>query len=182
MNKIAKLLATIFAKQQLKKATFVAFRIFEPFLLSINSVMASFPPSTKHGGIYMKYLRTLFNLLVMVFCISMPLSHAIAADESPDKAVKQSTNQHKAVIEKNDVKEGKELVSEKEIQGKGSININTANAEQLVKELNGVGAKKAQAIIEYREKYGQFTAIEQLQEVQGIGPALMEKNWDKLTY
>ncbi|MDE9452280.1 ComEA family DNA-binding protein [Xenorhabdus bovienii] len=130
----------------------------------------------------MKYLRTLFNSLVMVFCISIPLSHANAADESPDKAVKQSTNQNKAVIEKSDVKEGKELVSGKEIQGKGSININTANAEQLVKELNGVGAKKAQAIIEYREKYGQFTAIEQLQEVQGIGPALIEKNRDKLTY
>ncbi|MEX0445429.1 ComEA family DNA-binding protein [Xenorhabdus sp. SGI246] len=127
----------------------------------------------------MKYLRILFNSFILTFGISMPLSHAIAAGESDNKVVlTPSSDLHKTTIEKSEPRDKEE----KALSGKGSININTANAEELAKELNGVGAKKAQAIIEYREKYGPFTAIEQLQEVQGIGPAFIEKNRDKLTY
>ncbi|MBD2784769.1 ComEA family DNA-binding protein [Xenorhabdus sp. DI] len=128
----------------------------------------------------MKYLRILFNSFVMAWCFSIPLSHAATANEPTDKIVKQPVGQYKdkATIENGQVKEG----GEPQIQGKELVNINTANAEQLAKELNGVGVKKAQAIIEYREKYGPFTAIDQLQEVQGIGPMFIEKNRDKLTY
>ncbi|PHM27893.1 ComEA family DNA-binding protein [Xenorhabdus budapestensis] len=127
----------------------------------------------------MKYLRILFNSFILTFGISMPLSHAIAAGEAVNKVVlTQSPDLNKTTTEKNESRDK----GEKALSGKGSININTANAEELAKELNGVGAKKAQAIIEYREKYGPFTAIEQLQEVQGIGPAFIEKNRDKLTY
>lgn len=57
-----------------------------------------------------------------------------------------------------------------------SLNINTATAEQIQKGLVGIGAKKAEAIVQYREKHGNFTAIEQLLEVQGIGKATLEKN------
>ncbi|MBI6548771.1 ComEA family DNA-binding protein [Xenorhabdus lircayensis] len=130
----------------------------------------------------MKYLKILFNSLIMALCINMPLSHATTVNESTDKLVKQPISQNKANIEIDNSKEGKEQVSGQQISGKGALNINTANAEELVKELNGIGAKKAQAIIEYREKYGPFTTIEQLQEVQGIGPIFIEKNRDKLTH
>ncbi|WP_237385532.1 ComEA family DNA-binding protein [Xenorhabdus sp. Sc-CR9] len=130
----------------------------------------------------MKYLRILFNSFIVVLCINMPLSYAITPNEPADKTVKQSGSQHKAIIEDSASKEGKEQVTTQQISGKGSLNINIANAEELAKELNGIGVKKAQAIIEYREKYGPFTAIEQLQEVQGIGPIFIEKNRNKLTY
>ncbi|MDR0218851.1 MAG: ComEA family DNA-binding protein [Enterobacteriaceae bacterium] len=134
----------------------------------------------------MKNLRTLFNLFILTVGLSIPLSHAIAAGEPVNKvALEQSSDLNKPKAEKNESKnqgemEKGEQISGKTISEKGGININTANAEQLAKELNGVGAKKAQAIIEYREKYGPFTAIEQLQEVQGIGPAFIEKNRNKL--
>ena len=36
----------------------------------------------------------------------------------------------------------------------GPVNVNSADAETLAKELNGVGLSKAQAIVEYREKFG----------------------------
>lgn len=61
------------------------------------------------------------------------------------------------------------------------LNINTATAEQIQKSLIGIGAKKAEAIIQYREKHGNFTAIEQLLEVQGIGKATLEKNKDRIS-
>ncbi|MEK5761141.1 helix-hairpin-helix domain-containing protein, partial [Acinetobacter variabilis] len=47
--------------------------------------------------------------------------------------------------------------------------------------LSGVGEKKAQAIVEYRNKNGKFNSIEDLQKVKGIGPKLFEKNKSRLT-
>lgn len=55
------------------------------------------------------------------------------------------------------------------------VNINTASAEEMQSMLKGVGLKKAQAIVEYREQHGKFKSIEQVKEVKGIGDALFEK-------
>ena len=56
------------------------------------------------------------------------------------------------------------------------ININTADAETIASNLKGIGLKKAQAIIEYRESYGPFHDVEELLEVKGIGKSTLEKN------
>ena len=56
------------------------------------------------------------------------------------------------------------------------VNINTADAPTLSTNIKGVGMKKAQAIIDYREKNGKFNKIEDLMKVKGIGPKLLEKN------
>ncbi|WP_370979216.1 ComEA family DNA-binding protein [Agaribacterium sp. ZY112] len=64
---------------------------------------------------------------------------------------------------------------------KGKVNINVASAQILADMLDGVGMSKAQAIVDYRSKHGQFKRIEQLAEVKGIGPATIEKNKAKLT-
>jgi len=48
------------------------------------------------------------------------------------------------------------------------LNINTATLEQL-ESLNGIGAKTAMAIIEYRESVGSFSDVKQLIDVKGIG-------------
>jgi len=56
-----------------------------------------------------------------------------------------------------------------------SIDVNTADATALA-ELDNVGESKAQAIIEYRESKGRFTAVDELKNVKGIGAATIEKN------
>jgi len=56
------------------------------------------------------------------------------------------------------------------------VNINTADAPTLSKNIKGVGLKKAQAIIKYREKNGKFKKIEDLMKVKGIGKKLLKKN------
>ena len=59
------------------------------------------------------------------------------------------------------------------------ININTANKEQLMK-ISGVGKTKAEAIILYREKNGDFKKKEDIIKVRGIGKATFEKIKDKI--
>lgn len=61
-----------------------------------------------------------------------------------------------------------------------AVSINSASAEELAAAMNGVGIKKAESIISYREKYGPFSAVEQLKEVPGIGNALVERNLARL--
>ena len=56
------------------------------------------------------------------------------------------------------------------------VNINSANAEQLSTVLKGVGLKKAEAIVAYRENYGAFVNIDELKAVKGIGLATIKKN------
>ncbi|WEV39371.1 helix-hairpin-helix domain-containing protein [Lactobacillus sp. ESL0680] len=48
------------------------------------------------------------------------------------------------------------------------VNLNTADAQGLQK-LNGIGEKKAEQIIAYRQKNGSFKKIEDLKQVSGIG-------------
>ena len=56
------------------------------------------------------------------------------------------------------------------------VNINTATAEEIAESLNGIGVKKAQAIVEYREQYGPFQSREAISEVKGIGHKTIERN------
>lgn len=62
------------------------------------------------------------------------------------------------------------------------VNVNTATAEELAAGLVGVGPAKAQAIVEYREQHGPFSTPEDLLEVKGIGPKLLERNRDRLAF
>lgn len=56
------------------------------------------------------------------------------------------------------------------------VNINTADATTLSRELKGIGMKRAQAIVDYRKKNGPFKSVDELALIKGVGPAVIEKN------
>lgn len=56
------------------------------------------------------------------------------------------------------------------------VNINTADEQELADELNGIGLKKAQLIVQHRKEIGGFTNVDQLADVKGIGPKFIEAN------
>jgi competence protein ComEA len=58
----------------------------------------------------------------------------------------------------------------------GPVNVNTADASTLARELDGIGPAKAQAIVEYRQKNGPFRTAEDLLKVQGIGQRVLDQN------
>ena len=59
------------------------------------------------------------------------------------------------------------------------ININRATEAELTL-LRGIGSSKAQAIILYREMFGDFKTVEDLAKVKGIGPKTIENNRTRL--
>ena len=62
----------------------------------------------------------------------------------------------------------------------GKININTADVI-LLQQLTGVGPVTAQKIVDYREQNGNFSSIEELKNVSGIGEKTFEKMRDDVT-
>ena len=58
----------------------------------------------------------------------------------------------------------------------GPVDINTADAATIAKELQGIGPRLAQAIVAYREKNGSFHSADELRKIKGIGAKVLEKN------
>lgn len=81
----------------------------------------------------------------------------------------------------SDPKLAYEFLVAKQAQTKNAvININTATPAELM-NLQGVGVKTAEAIVEYRQGVGRFSSIDELLKVKGIGQATLAKNRHRLT-
>ncbi|WP_440111262.1 ComEA family DNA-binding protein [Paenibacillus sp. QZ-Y1] len=68
----------------------------------------------------------------------------------------------------------KQAMVSAEASDNGKIDVNTATASKLT-ELPGIGEKKAQAIVDYRNAHGPFTRVSDLTKVKGIGTKMLEK-------
>lgn len=69
---------------------------------------------------------------------------------------------------------------EDEKNGSGLVDLNTADVTKL-QTLNGIGAKKAEQIVEYRKEKGNFKKVEDLKNVSGIGDKIFESLKDQVT-
>jgi len=58
----------------------------------------------------------------------------------------------------------------------GPVDLNAADAATLAKELDGVGLARAKAIVEYRERNGKFRSVDEVLNVKGIGPQVLQQN------
>ena len=62
-----------------------------------------------------------------------------------------------------------------------TVDINSADAATLAKQINGIGQSKAQSIVDYRDQHGPFKSVDDLVLVRGIGAKTVVKNRDKLS-
>lgn len=58
----------------------------------------------------------------------------------------------------------------------GPVDINSADAATIARELQGIGLSRAQAIVDYREKNGAFRSADELRKIKGIGDKVLERN------
>lgn len=117
------------------------------------------------------------GIKVFLFTLSMAFagygSTALAAGAAGKAQAESKTATQPAAVDKTAAPANTEQSSDK-------VSINTATAEELAHALKGVGLKKAQAIVSYREEYGPFKTIDDLRQVPGMGGSLVEKNLSHL--
>ena len=77
-------------------------------------------------------------------------------------------------INENDKVNSENLDDNGQITNLNKININTATVEELSENLSGIGETIAKRIVEYREHNGEFTNIEDIKNVSGIGDKMFE--------
>lgn len=99
-------------------------------------------------------------MLVMLFAVSLD---AVAAEPAVPAVAKPVAGQ-----------------TQTEVAPVGAvINLNKADVQTLA-QLHGVGEKKAEAIIAYRQANGGFKSVDELLQVKGIGEKTLEKNRARL--
>jgi len=62
----------------------------------------------------------------------------------------------------------------------GPVDINSADASTLAKELNGVGPARAQAIVAYRNEHGPFKSVDDLALVKNMPRKVIDSNRELL--
>jgi competence protein ComEA len=62
----------------------------------------------------------------------------------------------------------------------GPVDINTADASTLARELNGVGPARAQAIVAYRNEHGPFKSVDDLRLVKNMPQKVIDNNRELL--
>jgi|GEM_PF-1229822 len=60
------------------------------------------------------------------------------------------------------------------------INLNTADVNVLSKSIKGIGVKRAEEIIKYRESHGNFKSIDDLSQVPGLGKNFVNTHNEQL--
>ena len=100
--------------------------------------------------------------------------------KATDGASVKETMQKKADDAKAKAKEKVNDTQEK-IKKSAKVNVNNADAATLQK-LSGIGEKKAQAIIDYRNKVGKIKNVAELSKIDGLGETTIEKITPYLTF
>lgn len=96
--------------------------------------------------------------LVCAVCVALAFGFAVPQQAEPDRAAG----------------------SETPLIQLARVDLNTAGLDALC-TLPGVGEQRARAIIEYREQYGRFAAVEEAAAVPGLTEAVVDE-WDGLAY
>ena len=60
------------------------------------------------------------------------------------------------------------------------INLNKADVQTLTQSFKGIGQKRAEAIVSYRETHGGFKSVEELAQVRGLGKLFVKDHLTNL--
>ncbi len=129
----------------------------------------------------MDVIRKVYFILILVALVSFMGGLASAEEKvaeeiaTIEKVAEEAAEAAEKVAE--EAAEEAETVAE---EANVKVSINTATAEEL-SALEGIGEMKAASIIEFRDNHGNFTKIEDLKNVKGIGDKIFEKIKDQIT-
>jgi competence protein ComEA len=116
--------------------------------------------------------KALFASLLMTMAFSLMLTMVVLNDANAAPCFDNPQRAYDYLLEQENAKT--------QARDQATVNINRASEGELV-SLNGIGSTKAQAIILYREMFGDFKTVNELAKVKGIGDKTIEKNRRRLS-
>ena len=113
----------------------------------------------------------------LLLCLSSLFLTAPVAAKAPgalgyDKVAFAASSQNRSVS-KASVKKSASAQQQK-------VDLNSASADEIAKTLSGVGPRKAQAMVRYRNEVGPFRSMDEVLEVKGFGPSILARNKDRI--
>lgn len=67
-----------------------------------------------------------------------------------------------------------------EVTTQKTIHLNQASVSELTNSFKGIGRKRAEAIVAYRESHGPFKAVADLAQVRGLGHTFINNHLEQL--
>ena len=163
-------------------------RLAEPISSQPDKIYVDLKGAVKHPGVYaLDQGSRVFDLLEMAGGLT---------EDAAERALNQAqllVDQQSLYVPTKEEWEAESLGPQANVVGSqaaivsspsansGKVNINQADLAQL-ETLPGIGAKKAQAIIDYRTANGSFHSLEDLGKVKGIGPKMLDKLRDLVIF
>jgi len=126
-----------------------------------------------------KNVKTLVISILVLIVIGGLISNKLKSSNPQEDVItfydtELSENTEKSTILETIITEDAITPPVDENPSNGKISINKATKNELM-SIKGIGETKANAIIEYREKYNGFVSIEEIKQVKGIGDATYNK-------
>lgn len=128
------------------------------------------------------------SIVLVIYAFKLPKVNNIELEDYSSSAVTSaassitSTNDNSTALEKqNSVVDKTTVINETQSQQsvfstnvEYPINLNFCSLEELT-TIDGIGEKRAQAILDYRDYLGGYTSVSQLKDIKGIGDATFAK-------
>lgn len=140
-----------------------------------KSLVIDIQGAVKNPGVY--HLK---NGSIVQAALQMAGGLQSNADVKQINQAKKINDQMQIYVPAIGEKQGGNANGDNKSESKKVININTATADDF-KDVSGIGPKKAEKIIAFREKNGNFQELHDLTKVSGIGEKSLESLKDQLT-
>lgn len=147
-----------------------------------SSLAAFFPKACSNGRLKQRLVASLLlSSIPITFAFALPSQpHICLSHFTPEQAYLSLTANTDGTKHETGTSPDATRTMVTAMPNTTLVNINQASEAQLA-QLDGIGAKKAQDIILYRQMIAPFHSVDELANVKGIGKATVDKNRSRLT-
>ncbi len=120
-------------------------------------------------------LSLTFLLCLSPLFVTSPVAAQLPGALGSDKVAFAASSQSRGVSKTSPKNSVKKASAQQQ-----KVDLNSASADEIAKTLSGVGPRKAQAMVKYRNEVGPFRSMDEVLEVKGFGPSILARNKDRI--
>lgn len=128
----------------------------------------------------MKLIRVFLTAVIYLLFIPSSLQAQPAAAETHHQQDDSKKVSKKRAAKEKRVASSAEKTQPQAQASSSKIDLNQATVAVLSKSIHGIGVKRAEAIVNYRMKHGQFKSFEELSQIKGLGKKFVKEHFKEL--